>query len=73
MLLLPDAVTKLGIFGSSGMSYRNFSSSNFEFFSFNTFDVSQFFFSTSCTNEVQIQLLHFLELIVLGFCLLDTE
>ena len=30
-------------------------------------------FSTNCTNEAPIQLLHFLEGIVLGFCLLDTE
>ena len=29
--------------------------------------------ATSCTNEAQIQLLHFLEGIVLGFCLFDTE
>ena len=44
----------------------------FEFFRFNTFDVSDIL-ATSCTTEVQIQLLHSLEGIVLGFCLLDTE
>ena len=32
-----------------------------------------FFVVQSCTNEAQIQLLHFLETIVLGFCLLNTE
>ena len=44
----------------------------FEFFSFNTFDVSDIS-ATSCTTEAQIQLLHSLEGIVLSFCLLDTE
>ena len=29
--------------------------------------------ATSCTIEAQIQLLHSLEGIVMGFCLLDTE
>ena len=29
--------------------------------------------ATSCTIEAQIQLLHFLEGVVLGFCLLDTD
>ena len=46
----------------------------FEFFSFNTFDISQIFWQrVVLTTEAQIKLLHSLEGIVLGFCLLDNE
>ena len=51
---------------------KKFAELKFEFFSFNTFDTSDIL-STSCTTEAKIQLLHFFEGIVLGFCLLDTE
>ena len=60
MLLLPDAVTQLGIFGSSGMSSRNLSSSNLNF-SVLHFRCLSDILATSCTNEAQIQLLHSLE------------
>ena len=44
----------------------------FEYLSFNTFDLSDILV-TSCTTEAQMQLLHFLQGIKLGYCLLDTE
>ena len=44
----------------------------FEFFSFNTFDVSQIFWQRFVQPRPQIQLLHSLVGIVLGLCLLDT-
>ena len=45
----------------------------FKFFSFNTFWCLSDILAMSCTNKAKIQLLHFLEGIVLGFCLLDAK
>ena len=52
------------------MSSRNFPNSNLSFLVLTLFDVSQIFRHASCTSEAQTQLLHFLEGILLGFCLL---
>ena len=68
MLLLPI----VGHFWLIRNELQKFVKLKFEFFSFKAFYVSDVL-ATSHTNEAQIQLLHFLEGIVLGFCFLDTE
>ena len=74
MLLLLAAVTQLGILGSSGMNNRNLSSSNLKFLVLTLSIYLRIFWQQlSCTADAKTQLLHFLEGIVLGFCVLGTE
>ena len=78
--LVEDAVDSwcgdiVGHFWLIRKELQTFVEVKFEFLSFNTFDVSEIFWQrvVQPTTEAQIQLLHSVDGIVLGFCLLDTE
>ena len=64
----------MGIFGSSARDkLQKFVDLKFEFFSFNTFDVSQIVWQRVAQPRPKYSYCILLNWIVLGFCLLDTE